>query len=57
MGIKNQIPFWGCMIITAVYSAAGDKPWALVWLIFAILIAVLDYTANKNNDDTNRPAH
>jgi hypothetical protein len=53
MSHKNQIPYWGCLIISNVFTAADKLGWALVWIVFAGVIAFLDYTANK---DTNKPA-
>jgi hypothetical protein len=53
MDIKNQIPFWSCLIISSVNSAANKFVFAGIWAAFALFILVIDY---KANNDTNKPA-
>ena len=40
--MNYSIPFWGSIICSQVWAANDEWPMALVWLVFAITIYVID---------------
>ena len=40
--MNYSIPFWGSIICSQVWAANDELPMALVWLVFAITIYVIE---------------
>lgn len=43
-GLNFQVPFWGCTVIANIGFMLNKNLIALFWLIFSILILIIDFT-------------